>query len=626
MSVELRWPGGRCSAVLGGAPLGRGGEGSVWPLTGTSLPGHDGPLVAKLYHEPGAGDRAAKIAAMLGASPSSDAVCWPVAEVWQPPPGTPPGTAARFAGYAMQALPSASFRPWAQLAHTADRRRCAPRFSVRYAVTACRNLAAAMAAVHAAGHVVGDVNESNVFVGVDATVRLVDADSAQIRAADGRTFRCLVGKPDFTAPELIGRPLAGQQRTAASDVFGFAVLTHQMLTGGAHPTDGVPHDNTGEPPAIGTRIANRWLPGLDPAASGPLTAAARIPTDAIPPQLQALLIAALDIRPTARPTLAQFAAALGEVETYLAPCPAEPNHAIDSREKACRWCQHAAAGQPDPWCPQRSAAQQRTSPQARLAQTALPPVQFAAPGGGPVIRRAPAAAPTAWPGHPLTAQAAHTPWPAHPGIGPQLPATVPGRPPLGTPASLASPRRPTLLVGSDGIVRPRPPLLVLARQQPRLAARCAWAELPDGCKPVWPLSSLTTSVTGARQRFVRPVAALLAVAAVCAATAFAFPLLAEALSVLIFGTPATSALRIVGIAGAVTAASASAVLAGSRHFRRRGSRGQIPGTLTWPDVGRFATVAAVYGPLLLCAAAAVAALLLLSAAGKVLESVFDGRR
>src|SRR5690606_7730111 len=108
----------------------------------------------------------------------------------------------------------------------------------RYAYAAVRNLAAAVLAVHGTGHRIGDLNESNIFLGADATVLIVDTDSMQIAARNGVTFPCAVGKPEFTAPELTHGSLRDNPRTVETDIFALAVAAYQLLSGGATPHQG----------------------------------------------------------------------------------------------------------------------------------------------------------------------------------------------------------------------------------------------------------------------------------------------------------------------------------------------------------------------------------------------------
>jgi formylglycine-generating enzyme required for sulfatase activity len=93
-----------------------------------------------------------------------------------------------------------------------------------------------MAALHARGYVVGDVNESNVLVAERSLITLVDTDSFQVRDAQtGVVYRCPVGKPEFTPPELQGRRFADVDRNPEHDQFGLAVLLASRRPSGDDP-------------------------------------------------------------------------------------------------------------------------------------------------------------------------------------------------------------------------------------------------------------------------------------------------------------------------------------------------------------------------------------------------------
>ena len=55
-----------------------------------------------------------------------------------------------------------------------------------------------------------------------------------------RIFRCGVGVPEYTPPELHGKNFASLDRTADHDLFGLAVLVFHLLMMGRHPFSGVP--------------------------------------------------------------------------------------------------------------------------------------------------------------------------------------------------------------------------------------------------------------------------------------------------------------------------------------------------------------------------------------------------
>lgn len=332
--------GGGC-VTLGAEPLGSGGEGAVFPVVShqmSGLPDAD-LLVAKMYHNPEAECRREKIITMVSHPPDSTQVAWPLGMIVD--------GHGQFAGYLMRRLDPDTFQQWLVLSNARDRKRTAPTFDVRYAVVACRNLASTLGEVHRAGAVIGDVNESNIFVSATATVFVVDTDSAQIRAADGTLFPCTVGKPEFTAPELTHGALRDLVRTPATDVFAFAVAAFQMLSGGAHPADGI-YTKPGDPPSVTEKIRSGTFPALSGKTPG-FRSAERIPTDAIPSRLRHILSACVQVDATRRPTVGQVTDVFDDVVAHLTRCRHTAPHWFDRRDGHCGWCTHAQAGHPDPW-------------------------------------------------------------------------------------------------------------------------------------------------------------------------------------------------------------------------------------------------------------------------------------
>lgn len=476
-------PTGQGAVLMEDAELGRGGEGSVYSLVDHSVEGLPpaSELVAKVYHNPLEGDRLPKLKAMLMSPPKSASVAWPLALIFS--------EQKQFLGYLMVKLPSKTYRSWAELSHAQQRRQTAASFDVRYGITALRNLAVAIASVHQAGHRVGDINESNIFVGADARVLLVDTDSAQVRKQDGSIFPCLVGKPEYTAAELTHGPLKDQERTVASDVFGYAVAAYQMLTGGAHPTDAT-FQGEGEPPSTVHKIRAGLYPGLGSQLPPGMGHPQRIPTAAIPTELRRALWTALSVDPAQRPTMPQLIKALDGVLPQLTQCPAVKHHWYDKRDGRCGWCTHAQAGQFDPW------ADRSASDQGLPTQFALPAVDFGDSGsGGPTIRRAaPAVAGQA---AAQAQQQAGMPIPVAPQpVQPQAhqqPQQVPGMGQPQQPPSPPSPPEPpkqkgrkTYINYADGTTGPRPPLGLLLRVNPKLGIHCLKEETPKVARFWWP--------------------------------------------------------------------------------------------------------------------------------------------
>jgi len=356
--LEVRTLQSAGSLAMEDKPLGRGGEGAVHSVLSHSvngLPPAD-ELVVKIYYKPEEGNRREKLISMVKTPPDSEMFAWPLAIA---------AKSGTFVGYVMRKLKADQMKEWAHLAHTGTRREIAPEFDVRYAITACLNYAIALDSLHRAGHMQGDANESNSFVGADASVTIVDTDSAQIRAQDGRIFRCEVGKPEYTAPELIGRPLREQDRTIATDAFAFGVLLFQMLTGGAHQTDGL-YTGSDDPPSTTTKISQGILPMLRDESARGFRPVPRIAAGAIPIKLRKLILSLSSVDPDERVSFDRTIAAIRDVQSNLTQCRKDSAHWYDRREQICGWCRHADGGQPEPWGKPRQVA----------AQSTLPPVSF----------------------------------------------------------------------------------------------------------------------------------------------------------------------------------------------------------------------------------------------------------
>ena len=221
--------------------INRGGEAQIWSVR------QDAHLVAKIYHKPTA-EHQAKLKAML-TSPlirqgSHPTVAWPLDLLYQQ---------NNFVGYLMPCAHNC--RPLFHYYNPARRQRLAARQDwPRFLHYAAANLARAVATVHKGGHVIGDLNESNVLVTDTALVTLVDTDSFQIQqggkssqaapswlgALPGQQiYRCGVGKAEYTPPELQGVDFKTVDRTIAHDNFGLAVLLFYLLMDGFHPFAGV---------------------------------------------------------------------------------------------------------------------------------------------------------------------------------------------------------------------------------------------------------------------------------------------------------------------------------------------------------------------------------------------------
>lgn len=502
-------PGDKGQIEIVDEPLGKGGEGSVYKVVShdlSSLPDAD-ELVAKIYHAPHEENRAAKVKAMIMSPPDSDSVAWPLAAVMGKD---------GFVGYLMKKLDFSQYRPWADLAHTASRRKTSRSFDVMYAVTAVRNFASALESVHDAGHYIGDINESNMFVSTDARVFLVDTDSAQIKdPKSGTVYPCAVGKPEYTASEISKGSLKNHTRTKATDTFGFAVAAYQMILGGPHPSDGI-YKGEDEAPSVPEKIRSGIFPGLDAANAQGMTLPPRIAIGGVPSAVRSLLLEALSPDPEKRPELSSVISVFDEVSDHLQQCSAVEQHWYDARDGGkCPWCAHAEKTGIDPW-----AAEQKEPKKPQSSQRALPNVNFSQDDGSqkkakrlppqragannrvqPQAPGAAAAAPQqSAPPASYGGQQAPSPHPSGAGMPMQQPpmqqgpyAGYPGmqqppypygyqQPPMQEPTQKELKKRfktkKTVLKYADGSYRPRPPIGELMTSSPKTAIRCLKDEAP----------------------------------------------------------------------------------------------------------------------------------------------------
>ena len=318
--------------------LGTGGEAQIHALPQAT------DLAAKIYHDP-KDEYARKLALMLAHPPfnadddsTRAAIVWPVELLRKPDHGK------QVAGFLMPRLHA--MRPLMDFYNPRARRLAAPLFTWQYLHRTARNLAAAVSRLHERGYVIGDVNESNVLVSETALVTLVDTDSFQVRDPQtAAVFRCPVGKPEFTPPELVHTRFADLDRTVEHDRFGLAVLLFQILMEGTHPFSSV-YAGAGEPPPLEARISAGYF-SYDVARSPnyrPMPTAPAFTT--LAPALQRLFQQAFvtgHAQPHYRPTAQAWADALHAAEQSLVTCAHNTQHRygnhLTNQLLDCPWCE-----------------------------------------------------------------------------------------------------------------------------------------------------------------------------------------------------------------------------------------------------------------------------------------------
>ena len=326
-SPALIDPTGRPLA-LGPSPIAVGGEGGIYAVAG------DPAVVAKVYNSPQPPERSAKLRAMaeLANQSLTQVAAWPTATLHQQSGGL-------VAGVLMPRITGSL--EIHHLYSVAQRKKDFPDADWRFLVHAARNCALAFEAIHAAGHVIGDVNQKNVLVSPRGIVHLVDCDSFQVRDSTGKVYRCDVGVPEFTPPELQGQSFRTIDRTPDHDRFGLAVLIFHLLMMGRHPFAGV-YSGDGEMPLEKAITTGRFA-----YASTPEVTLMRPPPGTPPISLLAGPLLPLFERSflvpgaagTGRPAPGEWQDALASVANELGACPVDPRHVFPRALGACPWCQ-----------------------------------------------------------------------------------------------------------------------------------------------------------------------------------------------------------------------------------------------------------------------------------------------
>lgn len=204
-----------------------GGEGAVYQIA--KMP----DMVAKIFEpEKRTGERRRKVSYMVeNPVPAAvkEQVAWPEDVLYEN---------GRFVGYVMRKVRGG------EVLNVIN----GPKYdsmSWKNRVIIANNLCSAVVAVHASGHVVGDMNPKNILVNPKTLhVTLIDVDSYHIVNQKNRNvYRCCVGIGEYIAPELLEKTKNGVEFgdvelpsfTEETDHFALAVHIFTLLMGGYHP-------------------------------------------------------------------------------------------------------------------------------------------------------------------------------------------------------------------------------------------------------------------------------------------------------------------------------------------------------------------------------------------------------
>ena len=330
-----------------GSPIGSGGEGDIFRLSGT---GESGGKVAKLY-KPEAISRELeeKLKLMVKKPPNASVlsqVAWPLDVVYEN---------GSFRGFVMQELSINSelgdvykYPPVLQL-------------FTRQKITIAQNICAVISEVHKAGYVFGDFNPRNI--GLDKNTGLVsflDTDTYHVvQTGQGQTYRCNVCAPGYAAPELLEKcsgyvaknPTASKHAyaqtplptfTKETDNFALAIHIFKLLMNGYTPFGGIIETASVSQasPGVGDTAVRRdnycFKPGYKHQS------AAIMPLETFPQEIASLFTMAFIAGkhdPRQRPSAIQWHGALTKYLHSLVDCRENYLHQYDGKNAICPLCE-----------------------------------------------------------------------------------------------------------------------------------------------------------------------------------------------------------------------------------------------------------------------------------------------
>lgn len=304
-----------------GRRIGAGAEGEVYEIQDRN------DLVAKVYHEPPPPEKAEKlfVLARLGNERLFNLSTWPVSTLLDAPDG-------EVVGFVMKKISQAE--EVHALHSPKSRLQKFPEASWAFLIYVAANIARAVAAVHEHGLVIGDVNPRNILVTRKATVYLLDVDSFQV-SADGKTYRCEGGFPEYTPPELQGIAFRDIDRAQEHDSFGLAVVIFQLLFMGRHPFSGR-YLGAGEMPLERAIREFRFAYGVDAEARKMRQPPGTLALDSMPAPLVGLFRRAL--LSTERPRPREWIEPLDALAKALKKCDLHSGHYYYKELRDCPWC------------------------------------------------------------------------------------------------------------------------------------------------------------------------------------------------------------------------------------------------------------------------------------------------
>jgi DNA-binding helix-hairpin-helix protein with protein kinase domain len=311
-------------------PLGMGGEGKVYRVANEGQKG----IIAKIYNRLPDRERQEKLKAMISiCNPAlMDACAWPIATLVDTNSG-------EICGFTMNEVVESE--PLHHFYSPSWRKRNQPNASWDNLLQLSANLTAVFSVVHDLGIVVGDVNPNSLRVRKNGRVVLIDSDSFQL-SHNGSLFKCRVGVPSFTPPELLSSNQSFDliKRSINHDLFGLSLLIFHVLFMGRHPFAGV-FNGPGDTPIESHIREFRYAYAVDHKQRGLLPP---------PLSIRPRLVASSEVAEVFENDFTQIGAVKGRTSSKrwfeviskqrqrLARCKLNANHVYDSSAGNCIWC------------------------------------------------------------------------------------------------------------------------------------------------------------------------------------------------------------------------------------------------------------------------------------------------
>ncbi len=331
-----------------GKDIAQGGEGTVYTIVG------DAYRLAKIYHpKPGSVNmQQEKILNMVkeGQGENFQYIAWPLDVLYDE-------------SYQVRGFVMKKYNGVKSLADQLPERN----LDWQERVTVAHNLCDVVREIHGMQQCIGDMNPSNF--GVDPTnghVYAFDADSFHYRAKNNHFFPCVVGLPEYYAPELQRKITRGQDMrtlnpaetfSVETDRFALAVLIFQLLFAGYHPFTARLLEHYGSSTVVhkqSTNILNKTSPYFNPQPGTGIPVGAP-PLSIIPDDMKELFRRAFLTEK--RPTAVDWQRALFDLLKSLKKCT--KNHYYYNRLNQCPWCSSGSGN--SYYVPQYQTSQSQTT-------------------------------------------------------------------------------------------------------------------------------------------------------------------------------------------------------------------------------------------------------------------------